>query len=1421
MTRNDTEPSLVPDGGYTLVVEDITDEMASADPTLDINLESYYRYKWSNLDGYDGTGVKYYYYAAEPVVPDWYVADYGHNAVTWPEAGTKQYVLSGDPITNRYTPPNVEIQVEKRWINGPKPYPQAVDVVLMRSYQALDQNGDTIDVVEPGRQHLIERSGSGTEAEPYVWQLNFDSLPASDFYGRTYNYYAIEGTLEAGQVVEAPPEHYKVSDQTDGYNDVAGRFETTITNTYDPPVGPITATKEWHVDEASALLYPDAYRMARQDIWMQLYRTIDANASPVLVADSRQGLPADAAVLTLTWPNMPLKDNDGVDYIYSVKEVGPNGEEGWSPINFLQKPDPDADPYKVHNHFLTADERDGQLTITKHLLDASGNPYGEGTVAYPDPLAREFTVIVTGPYGYRREAVLKAGESKVFEHLAHGDYTIIEDDIDPALYETALYSPASRTVSLAVDQNEGTLSVTNQEKRIGQLTLYKLIEDYQGILLKNKLFPDEPGEVEVDEREFTFKVTGPVYPWDTAETLAEKSREVTVWSNSDAGTQLTELTLGTYRISEVDTDVLGKKVSDLYDMPAYPQGQDYIEVTLTVRHPVDEVTLINREKKAGEITLHKYLLDADGNPMADDGRTFTVLVDGEQLTDSIIRDISRYAAEPVTITGLPFGEYIVLELDDTGAYTTGYSLLEDGTPAGDYAAVILTLEPGMHEKYQQAVYITNQEQTIGQLTLSKQVINTLGEPGASNPEPAEFEVLLTGPGEYAQGTVIKLPAKGDEIILSGLPLGTYTVEELPADGYKLDDYIVTNPKPIVLGYNADTRETELFGKATVKNTEKPLAKLTIEKVLKDALGNVITQEEDDRRFVITVFGPMLGESGTRMTLPGGSARTLPLQGEGMVYGTYSVTEEDYSSDYYTHITPAVTLHPLNKHGHIIITNTEKPLGVLTSTLMVYDAQGNPVPDARVFDAIVTGPAYEQGGRAVALTHDVQWERTGLAYGEYAITLAELAELEKDYIIDIGPAVSLSMADKNGHVDITLTERRLGKLTVSAQVNDLNGNPVPDGQKVIVTVFGPSFPQEGQQVEITTGQPFPEFDGLIYGDYRVEADDPNYDITLPEPVTLSITNKTGTLDTIFQERPIGSLTVSAQVLDVHGKPVPDGRKVSVTVYGPSYPEGKVVEIITGQPFPVLKDLKYGEYRIEVKDTAYAVTLPKPVTLTRDHREDALHAVLREQANGALTISAQVLDASGSPVPNGHQVTVTVYGPSFPNGKQVTITTGKPFPVLDGLAYGEYRLEANDPAYTIKLPNPITLSYAKPTGGLEAIFQEQAACQLTLGVQVFDADGRQVYPNVLFSVVLYGPSYPNGQAFLIKPGLGNSILVDGLMQGTYHVVLENAGMYRVRLPKAVTLLPDSPTGELIIKLHLPGPGTPIPSAPVQFNVGNTVE
>ncbi|MDD3140296.1 MAG: SdrD B-like domain-containing protein, partial [Lachnospiraceae bacterium] len=147
--------------------------------------------------------------------------------------------------------------------------------------------------------------------------------------------------------------------------------------------------------------------------------------------------------------------------------------------------------------FENTEQALGQLTIRKVLQDASGNEIAE---------SRDFTIMVTGPsYPEGKEMTLTNGTDIVLPDLICGTYQVKELNTDG--YDVTI----TPEVELSLANKAGTITVTNKEQALGQLTIKKVLQNYDGSNITEK-------------QHFTVKVTGPSYP---------EGKEMTVTKGED------------------------------------------------------------------------------------------------------------------------------------------------------------------------------------------------------------------------------------------------------------------------------------------------------------------------------------------------------------------------------------------------------------------------------------------------------------------------------------------------------------------------------------------------------------------------------------------------------------------------------------------------------------------------------------------------------------------------------------------------------------------------------------------------------------------------------------------------------------------------------------------------------------------------
>lgn len=208
---------------------------------------------WEDMPKTDPVGNMYTYTVKEIGVPENY-----------------EKVESGLTVTNTYESPLIDVEGMKTWVGGPVPRPD----ISLQLYRHIE-GGEMMMVGDPVVLHDGETS--------YLWE----DMPKTDGDGKIYIYTVDE---------VAVPENYVKS--LDGLE---------VTNTYEPPLTDIMATKTW-------IGGPEE----KPDIMLQLYRSIP-EGEPMKVGPE---VKLEGGWTGYTWLDMPTTDMDGHPYTYTVKEIG-------------------------------------------------------------------------------------------------------------------------------------------------------------------------------------------------------------------------------------------------------------------------------------------------------------------------------------------------------------------------------------------------------------------------------------------------------------------------------------------------------------------------------------------------------------------------------------------------------------------------------------------------------------------------------------------------------------------------------------------------------------------------------------------------------------------------------------------------------------------------------------------------------------------------------------------------------------------------------------------------------------------------------------------------------------------------------------------------------------------------------------------
>lgn len=353
------------------------------------------------------------------------------------------------------------------------------------------------------------------------------------------------------------------------------------------------------------------------------------------------------------------------------------------------------------------DDDEGTLTIYKVLKDHSGATLHS---------SQYFSMIVSGPHGYHKSVTVQAGSSRKVEDLNYGTYTVTEQGASD--YTVAV----SGTATFDRHNNRRSITVTNTEKALGELTVCKTVKDANGKTISTP-------------RSFTFTLTGPSYP---------SGKEMTITS----GTPLVigGLIYGDYTVSEHNSDY----------STVVSRSQ-----CLSIRDKSGQITITNTELPLGQLTITKVVKDAKGT-IINTPRVFHITLTGPSYPEGSA-PMTLTSGTPLVVGDLIYGTYAITEQDGAG-----YSV----AVAGDTILNIVD-KAGV-------IMLTNTELTLGELDLRVRVYNALGQPVAPGMHVA---AMAYGPS-FPAGKPVDLTT-GETLVLDHLMFGTYRVAAVPMDGYTL------------------------------------------------------------------------------------------------------------------------------------------------------------------------------------------------------------------------------------------------------------------------------------------------------------------------------------------------------------------------------------------------------------------------------------------------------------------------------------------------------------------------------------------------------------------------------------------------------------------------------------------------------------
>ena len=574
------------------------------------------------------------------------------------------------------------------------------------------------------------------------------------------------------------------------------------------------------------------------------------------------------------------------------------------------------------------EKANGSITVTKELKGYNGGTpsstdktfyvalyKGDATTPVTDATVTKNGSTVTNNNGVYE---IKANETLTFSKLPYGTYTVKEvtedgDELGSDFDYTV--TDSGTPVTLNVNNTTDNVIITNTEKADGRIEVTKKLLTSDG--------------TELNDTSRTFYVA--LYQGDeifTGGTVSSSTGTSGVYTIHDGETlTFSGLPYGTYTVKEVvQKDGQWTPVDDTFDYTVTDSGTP---VTLNVNNTTGNVTITNKEKANGSITVTKELKGYNNSTPQNTDVTFHFgLYQNEQpVKDSNGNDyIIPISIKAPSYTGtaifsdLPYGTYTVKEVVEKGGQWTpvgndfDYTVTDSGTP--------VTLNVGNKTG---SVQFTNTEKNNGQISVTKTVTEPTGNvtPAPLNGDEVFYVALYQGDGTTPVTDAIVTNGEelatviadgiyeikdGETLTFSNLPYGNYTVKEVTEDGTPVVD---TDPNfGFNVSYNPITANTDGIvvrnsqeeNKVTITNTRKVEGSIVLKKVIKVASND----PDDDKTFTFQITGD--GIDPISVTVEPDSAtgalkevdllQVLKKAGVTEIYGKeFTITEKPH--DYYT------------------------------------------------------------------------------------------------------------------------------------------------------------------------------------------------------------------------------------------------------------------------------------------------------------------------------------------------------------------------------------------------------------------------------------------------------------------------------------------------------------------------------------------
>ena len=455
---------------------------------------------------------------------------------------------------------------------------------------------------------------------------------------------------------------------------------------------------------------------------------------------------------------------DNYSKTVTIKGAGSETIVNLEPGNYTVTEDKDG--AKITNYDLTVTGDDGKTIEVKAGETAEAkitNTYEDNTSSTKGSLkitktlganapqaasSKEYKFTITGPDNYSKPVTIKGAGSATIEGLEPGKYTVTEDKDDAQInnYELTVTGDDGKEIEVKAGETaEAEITNTYDDNTMS---------DKGSLKISKTLGANAPSAA--SDKSFTFTVTGP----------DNYSKTVTI--KGTGSVTVDELEPGNYTVTENEESAAITN----YKLTVTGDNGKAIEVKAgkTSNAAITNTYEDSSLPETGSLKITKAL--GSGAPSAANSTEYKFNVTGP---DGYSKTITIKGAGSFTITGLTPGNYKVTE-DKASANITNYDLEVTGggnveVKAGEIAESKIT-----------NTYKDNSSQVdTGSLTVSKIAVDA-----SENPITGSFKFSVkNSEGKYLQqnekdfDTSIYLFTinSGDSKKFTGLPVGTYTVEE--------------------------------------------------------------------------------------------------------------------------------------------------------------------------------------------------------------------------------------------------------------------------------------------------------------------------------------------------------------------------------------------------------------------------------------------------------------------------------------------------------------------------------------------------------------------------------------------------------------------------------------------------------------------